>query len=342
MLHPKVYTVLFWSGYYGVILFFTLSGYLITTSILNRWKELSKIELKKFYLFRFARIIPPLAGLLLILAVLHVEGVSGFVIDQEKTSLGYAAFAALTFHFNWLEMKVGYLPGNWDILWTISIEEVFYFIFPVVCLLLKKKWQLIVALAVLLFIAPWCRTHLFLDNELGDRNNFAYMDTIAIGCLTAVIANKCRLSKTVTRVSLILGWLMILFIFAFRNITFKHGITGLGLDLTILSLGVALVIVWMHERHLAGAEKNRVAFRWIRSMGIYSYEIYLTHMFVVIGAAGLYKYIHPGERYLPLFIGGAIALCYVLGKVVFTYYSEPLNKRLRNLTVEDNKVQLIR
>ncbi|MEO0899525.1 MAG: acyltransferase, partial [Bacteroidota bacterium] len=138
-IHPSLYTLLFWSGYYGVVIFFTLSGYLITSSILKKFGQLSSIHIKTFYWFRLARILPLLLFLLLILSILHLAGVPGFTIQPEKTSLIRAVFSALTFHTNWLQIQIGYLPGNWDILWSISIEESFYLLFPVVCFLLKKE-----------------------------------------------------------------------------------------------------------------------------------------------------------------------------------------------------------
>lgn len=138
-LPKKLFSFLFWNGFYGVIIFFTLSGYLITSSIIKKWKDLSKIELKTFYWLRFSRIMPLLVLLLIVLSILHITDVQGFVINSERTSLSRAIFSALTFHMNWLEIQVGYLPANWDILWSISIEETFYLIFPIICPLPKKR-----------------------------------------------------------------------------------------------------------------------------------------------------------------------------------------------------------
>lgn len=52
-------------------------------------------------------------------------------------------FSALTFQINWLESKVGYLPANWDILWSLSMEAVFYLFFPILCFMLHKQTRLI-------------------------------------------------------------------------------------------------------------------------------------------------------------------------------------------------------
>src|SRR6476646_703298 len=71
---PAANRVLFWSGYYGVRVFFVISGVLITTWSLKRWGGLMQISLRKFYRMRFARIIPCLVGLLVLLSILDRAG----------------------------------------------------------------------------------------------------------------------------------------------------------------------------------------------------------------------------------------------------------------------------
>lgn len=111
-----VHSAVFRSGYYGVKMFFVISGFLITPNILRRWGSLENIDWKAFYRLRFARIAPCLAALLAILSLLHSLNLQGFVISPEKTTLMRALFAALTFHLNQLEISVGYLPASWDVL----------------------------------------------------------------------------------------------------------------------------------------------------------------------------------------------------------------------------------
>ena len=84
----------------------------------------------KFYRIRFARIAPLLLLLLAVLSLLHLGNVQGFRIPAKTTTLPRALFAALTYHLNWLEALHGYLPGNWDVLWSLSVEEMFYLFFP--------------------------------------------------------------------------------------------------------------------------------------------------------------------------------------------------------------------
>ena len=89
-------------------------------------------SVRAFYQMRFARIAPLLLALLAILSALHFAHVRHFIVPQTTGGLGRALVAALTFHINVLEARRGYLPGNWDILWSLSVEEMFYLFFPLI------------------------------------------------------------------------------------------------------------------------------------------------------------------------------------------------------------------
>ncbi len=138
---------LVWNGQQGVQIFFAVSGFLITATSLRRWKSLDRVSIADFYRLRFARIAPLLVAVLVVLSVLHVAHVRHFVLKPETGGLGRALLAAVTFHVNLLEARRGYLPGNWDILWSLSIEETFYLAFPWVCRLFGRGKLLIVGAA---------------------------------------------------------------------------------------------------------------------------------------------------------------------------------------------------
>ncbi len=329
VLPNKLFSFLFWSGFYGVVVFFTLSGFLITNSILKKWGELSKIDLKTFYWFRFSRIIPLLLLLLIILSILHVTNTTGFVINPERTSLGRAIFSTLTFHINWLEIQVGYLPANWDVLWSISIEESFYLFFPIICLFLKKEWHFIIILFLFLVLSPWARTQLYLGNELADKNHLAFLDSIALGCMTAILLKNSNFSKWLNWTFLFVGWSMVILIFVFKSFVYKTGIVDFGLNITILSVGISLILFWIQENYRLGKEKKYKLFSWLRYMGVYSYEIYLTHMFVIIFGVQLFKSLSLGANWLIPYSLLLILISYYLGKIIFHKFSEPINIWLR-------------
>src|ERR1700751_4515641 len=133
---PKSFlTSLNFNGTEAVFIFFVISGFLIASNTIARWGSLGAIHLRTFYVRRAARILPCLLILIGVLSVLHLAGVSNYVIEGPNQSLPRAILSAIGLHLNWYEGKTGYLPANWDVLWSLSIEEVFYLGFPLVCLL---------------------------------------------------------------------------------------------------------------------------------------------------------------------------------------------------------------
>ncbi|MEM7674795.1 MAG: acyltransferase, partial [Myxococcota bacterium] len=305
-------------------------GYLITRSALNKWRTLSAINVRHFYWLRFSRIMPLLALVLLVLSLLHGLGIAGFVINTSRASWGYATFAALTFHINMYEIWVGYLPANWDILWSISVEEFFYLFFPIVCAVMGNRKSLWGLLLVFLFLSPWARTCLFPDNDLGDRNHLAYLDSIAIGCVVAVLAQRTTVSRRTKRAMLVSGWLLILVVFCLRSTLYRYGLVKYGLNITLLSAGVGCVLFAVHFENLRATPRRFDILGGLRRLGQCSYEVYLTHMFVIVVGAQIYKSAGLGDQWLIPYSLFLIGLSYLIGRAVFSGYSEPINQWLRS------------
>lgn len=78
------FNLFFWSGFHGVALFFVISGFLITLSSLKKWESLPEMNARAFYLYRFARIMPLLSALLLVLGIRHGLQVPNFTLNPEK------------------------------------------------------------------------------------------------------------------------------------------------------------------------------------------------------------------------------------------------------------------
>jgi peptidoglycan/LPS O-acetylase OafA/YrhL len=319
--------VLFWSGYCAVVAFFVVSGFLITGLSLRRWGSLGSVRIGSFYCLRLARIAPCLLLLLAILSALHLAGARDFTIAPQRASLGRALAAALTFHVNWLEGHRGYLPGGWDVLWSLSVEETFYIVFPLAAVLLGSERLFLVALAALVIVGPVCRT------LLGDADpwrEYAYLsctDAIAFGCIAAVVAHRRLLGPRGLRLALAAGALITALTLLLCNEDTYTGIARFGLNVSALELGVALMVV-----AFGGGIGNGTIARgtgWLRALGRSSYEIYLFHMLVVLALMALARQAQPAARALPLWyammLGGSVLLGYAIART----YSEPLNRRIR-------------
>src|SRR5579875_2661891 len=74
-----------WNGYNAVFIFFVASGFLIGRHALERWGDLSRIDVRSFYARRFSRIVPCLLLLLTVLSALHFSRVEDYVIGPRQS-----------------------------------------------------------------------------------------------------------------------------------------------------------------------------------------------------------------------------------------------------------------
>ncbi|MGO4123329.1 acyltransferase family protein [Inquilinus sp. YAF38] len=324
MLPREAFNLLFRSGYYAVVVFFVISGFLITSTALRRWGSLGAVPAGPFYLMRFARIAPCLVALLLVLAVLHLAGAGGFVI--ETVSLGRALLAAATFHLNWLEAETGYLPGAWDVLWSLSVEEAFYLCFPLLCLAARRPAVFVLAMLAFVVLGPFARVTV---NEIwADKSWLSGADGIALGCLAAVAAHCLPISRSAGRACLAAGLALTLLVFVFRRQVFQLGLTDLGLNVTLLETGIALMLVALRGQRWGSPVRRLTApLRWF---GRNSYEVYLTHMLVLTPLAPLFAATGQAPNTAPFWFIGLLALSGLAGAIVARLWSEPLNRAIRS------------
>ena len=322
--------VVFWSGYFAVITFFVISGFLITALSLRRWTALDRISWRQFYWLRFARIAPCLFLLVLLLSVLHLAQANGFVIPPERASLGRTVLAALTFHLNWLEGHHGYLPGGWDVLWSLSVEEVFYLSFPLVCVALRSVRGVLLPWFVLIAAGPVTRRALAGQVPWEEYAYLSCMDGIAFGCLAALLTAHWRPSRRVARAMLALGIAAVSLIGIFRGSVPSRGLHQVGLGISVLELGVALILVALSQG--VGSMVLASGTGLLRRVGRCSYEIYLTHMLVILGLMPTIVIRRPEGAWIPLWYVALLSASVALGWVVNRVYSEPLNRALRSLS----------
>jgi peptidoglycan/LPS O-acetylase OafA/YrhL len=298
---------LVWNGQQGVQIFFAVSGFLITTTALRRWGP--GIDIRAFYRLRFARIAPLLLLLLIILSTLDLAQVNNFTINPKVSTLPRALLAALTFHINVLEANHGYLPANWDILWSLSVEEVFYLVFPLV----RRYTRLFIGLLITcVVLGPISRTH---GNEVWREYSYlGGMDAIALGCLTALLIQKFRLSP---KVLVAIGTPLMLFALCYYR--------PIGPGMTILAIGTCLIIAASAQTQW----KSPLVLSPLLSLGQRSYEVYLTHMFIVF--AFFHVFLSAGKQMkgVPILFVATILVSGLVGQAVARLYSEPMNRYLR-------------
>ena len=160
----------------GVRLFFVISGYLITTLMLREIERDGALSIREFYVRRAWRILPAAYAYLAVITwIEHAQ----FSWTDIGLSWGYlASFAP---HFG---------PSPWDLthLWSLSVEEQFYFVWPLIVALGLVRTKQMAWAAVL--AAPLLR---HAHHEIGALNmlvTLEVMDSVAAGCLIAVYAPR--------------------------------------------------------------------------------------------------------------------------------------------------------
>ena len=193
------------NGAYGVQIFFVVSGFLITRLIAGQRGGLFQADPKEFYFRRASRILPllflslVLGGAFLLLGRSDAAGF-GFCLRNPQAGFNGFFWASIAaFYFNWF--RGFWAPAadfglQWDILWSLSIEEQFYFFYPLALKRLASEKNLYRFLGCFLLAGPLVRgagLFWFPDQPYWFLNSFCEFDLIAIGCLLYLVcANHSR------------------------------------------------------------------------------------------------------------------------------------------------------
>jgi peptidoglycan/LPS O-acetylase OafA/YrhL len=312
------------NGNYGVTMFFVISGYLITSNAQRRWGRLSGIDIRTFYVLRIARIVPCLLLLLFLVNGLAALGVPIFRNHAPlgvPVSFGLVNLASLTFWMNVLIGTYGWVNYALCVLWSLSVEEVFYLSFPLLCIALRSERRLLALWALVIAIGP-----LYRATHSADEGGFLYaylacFDGIAIGCCTALMASwplpRALAAHTVQWLTgvgmtvLYLAW----------PIAQSHvfGVTG-------IALGTAVLLIGAHADRARASARGLAPLRW---SGKHSYELYLFHLVVLGALRTLYppSAAHGNEKLLLL--GVYLVLSFAVSALIARGYATPVERLVK-------------
>ena len=257
------------AGAAGVDLFFALSAFLITSLLLREREETGDISLKHFYLRRILRIWP------LYFLVIGLGLVLSHTMANQHLQWYYVA-GYLLFAGNWVHAVFGRPESIAFPLWTVSIEEQFYLIWPLLVKRLERR-GLIAAGVVIFFLATVCRIGFVLAGVSGGYiyyGSTARCDSIALGILIALFADRLPELTRTARFLLVSGGL-VGWIAASAWLTDQPGAISMrevpGRLIIALAAGSMLYgCLYSRSEFLTGA--------WVVQLGKVSYGLYLLHL----------------------------------------------------------------
>jgi peptidoglycan/LPS O-acetylase OafA/YrhL len=263
------------NGQFGVTVFFLISGFLITSLLLQEEEKAGSISLKDFYIRRVLRIFPAYYFLLLVYYILQLMGYLSIPNAAWITSLTYTKY---------LNPRAEFYTGH---AWSLSIEENFYLFWPFILMLGDKVRK--EATVWLIFIVPLVRlyVHFYPIDWINDLSIFTRIDSIAMGCYLALCKMEllAKLNQhwntffySALLVLFILPWLEYMTRGTYLNLFFVlfGGVSG-----TVASGLIAIILLYSVYGPRGNWYKmlNTKALNYI---GVLSYSLYLWQQFFML------------------------------------------------------------
>lgn len=306
--HYEVFARQLWGlpkfGWVGVDLFFVLSGFLITSVLLNlRGQE---TPFKAFYSRRFRRILPPyIAFTVLIYAVTAV--LHDYALYRAKSAVGFTLFlqsfgrlgvtlrqlaSGQSFQLHHAPLAAtkigmtGKVSEARDVLWSLSIEEYFYLLWAPVVIWLRKRWVVTAAAAICLvtFLFRWFG-FVGLESYFSISHRF---DAPVFGALVALLIASTLSRRLVNTILLAAGIVGVTTLAAvlqpmgnFLNMEVRDDHIFGVFGIPALSL-VAASIVGLAVTNSEGSAFVFLRSRVLRFLGAISYMLYLLHGLVYL------------------------------------------------------------
>jgi peptidoglycan/LPS O-acetylase OafA/YrhL len=265
-------------GNVGVRLFFVISGFLITTLLLRDIEKHGQIRLRDFYIRRTLRIFPALFFYIGAMWVAHTIGIIDLSFKpgskQFVDSITPDLIHALTFTQNYNH------DYNWyfNHLWSLSVEEQFYLLWPFTLFFLGPRRGAIVG-AVILLVAPVIRSAMYLFGsgpEIAMSREFqAVADALATGCIFALLHN--RLSESSHYSKFIADWgvpAALTLVAAGYGTALVSRPLAYTIGATFSNFGMIILLqhIVRHPEKFVGQLCN---FRPFMMIGVLSYSLYL-------------------------------------------------------------------
>jgi len=310
------------AGEHGVVLFFVLSGFLITYLLINEEFSTGGIHIKNFYVRRILRIWP-LYFIIIILGFLIVPHIPWFNIPGIKTDNIYKYFWVKLFMFVFFLPNVvtvfGVIPYT-SHTWSIGTEEQFYLVWPVIVKYFKK-FRILVVVAVLLFyhlvgyfIKTYADDFTYSSVLLSYWNNFT-INCMAIGAIFALALFYKKYLKLLMHPVLFYVVLIITTLLILNGFHFSY----FHKDIFSILFGI-LILNFSSARMLANVFEKRI----IVYLGDISYGLYMYHPLCIGIIMILSKYLGVSSDIL--YYSASIFMTILFAHFSYKYFETPFLK----------------
>jgi peptidoglycan/LPS O-acetylase OafA/YrhL len=320
-------------GFYGVELFFVLSGFLIGQILIRQGSDLGHAgNVAFFYVRRWFRTLPLFFLFLIVNIALerffraHPVGLS------EALSHGFFVRNLTAFHMT-------FFPESW----SLAIEEWFYLLFPAALWLglkLTKRFDAVFLAAAFSFLAFSTIARMVTASDPsatwseGLRMVVIYrFDALMIGMIGAWLSIRYRERWRRSAFLCALGGIVLLVAMYATLWRIENGQLAFGDDnyfartfrFTVVSIGFALLLPWASEWKLVGENLGSAA---VRKIALWSYGLYLVHLpvFLLVTRAGFGAdspmSLARALISFALQIGGAI----LLGALLYRFFEAPCTR----------------
>jgi len=313
-------------GFWGVELFFALSGFLIGKIL---WISFSQSEhwsfshLKNFWLRRWWRTLPNYY-LFLVISLVY-----------QYNSNDLPSFEKLSDFFWFGQNLLSRYGGFYGVSWSLCIEEWFYLIFPLILFTLykfgfKKHHSFILTLLIFFIGSAVIRNWLILDGQ-GDSLRtitFSRLDSIAYGVAASYITTVLEITYLKRLQAFIIGVLLLLspvFIAYLSSSTF-HDLRQSALLLITVPIGASSILPFLSTLATPPKSLNFIT-KGIQKLSLWSYSIYLSHIPVLFTIYFLLNNIRDNVygNLLSKIIG--LALTLIISGLIFKYFEIPITKK---------------
>ncbi len=279
-------------GYLGVDVFFVISGFLITTLLVEEWQRRGAISLKRFYARRALRLLPALFAMILAVYALMLV----FRTPEESRAYSREMLVSASYVANWVTLHQVPMPTLGHT-WSLSLEEQFYILWPIIlCTMLalnlsrRRVLSIVCAGIVLSMLLRFILFRLHRMHRTGGPEDTlalfrVYMgldtraDSLLIGCLASlliawnVLPRSPRFHNSTFWLSIV-GLAPLVFFVTTRDLAYQPYYYG-GFTLVAAIVGVMLIHLMTTPNRMARRLLEFAPLVWV---GRISYSLYLVHI----------------------------------------------------------------